>query len=45
MKITLSPETVERIETALNHRDMSEVRLKIEHGAVVVLTVKVTKIG
>lgn len=45
MKVELTPETVKRIETALNHRDMSEVRLKIEHGAVVVLAVKVTKIG
>lgn len=42
--ITLTPETVKRIETALNRRDTSEVRLKIERGAVTVLAVKVAKI-
>lgn len=44
MMITLTPETVKRIETALSRRETSEVRLKIERGAVTVLAVKVSKI-
>lgn len=44
MMIQLTPETVKRIETALNRRETSEVRLKIERGAVTVLAVKVTEI-
>lgn len=44
MKTTLTPETVKRIETALSLRNTSEVRLKIEQGAVTVLAVKVTEI-
>lgn len=44
MKITLTPADIQRIETALNLRNTSEVRLKVERGAVAVLAVKVTKI-
>ena len=45
MKIELTPETAKRIETALNLRNTSEVRLKVERGEVTVLAVKVTKIS
>lgn len=44
MMITLTPETVKRIETAINRRETSEVRLKVERGKVTVLAVRVTKI-
>lgn len=45
MMIQLNPETVKRIEDAINRRETSEVRLKIERGEVTVLAVKVTKIS
>lgn len=43
--ITITPATVKQIEDAINRRETSEVRLKVERGAVVVLAVKVTKIS
>ncbi len=43
MTITLNHDTVKRIESALNRRETSEVRLKVEHGEITVLAIKITK--
>lgn len=40
----ITPETIQRIEAAINLRSTSEVRLKVEHGEITVLAVKVTQI-
>lgn len=42
--IQLNPETVKRITDALNRRETSEVRLKVERGEITVLAVRIMKV-
>lgn len=44
MKLELTPDTIRHIETAINRRETSEVRLKVERGEITVLAVQVRKI-
>lgn len=44
MKIEITPDTIRRIESAINRRETAEVRLKVERGEITVLAVQIRKI-